>query len=226
MSGVLRRASVRHLVRHPWQFALSVLGIALGVAVALSIDLATESARRAFTLATEAVTGRATHQIVGGPAGLPEDVYRTLRVGLGARDAAPIVAFDVAVVGHPGETLHLLGVDPFAERPFRRHLMGAEPSIERPGAFALLEEVVARPATGLIASATARRLGRTRGDSLVIRVAGRVRSITLVGWLAPADGLDAQAMESLLVTEMATAQELAGASGHLSRIDLIVTDDA
>jgi len=30
-----------------------VLGIALGVAVALSIDLATESARRAFALATE-----------------------------------------------------------------------------------------------------------------------------------------------------------------------------
>jgi len=68
VSRLLRRASRRHLLRHPGQIGLSVLGIALGVAVALSIDLATESARRAFVLATEAVTGRATHQIVGGPA--------------------------------------------------------------------------------------------------------------------------------------------------------------
>ena len=62
---ILLRASARHLARHPWQAALSVLGIALGVAVVVSIDLASESARRAFALAAEGVTGRATHQIGG-----------------------------------------------------------------------------------------------------------------------------------------------------------------
>jgi putative ABC transport system permease protein len=41
-----------------------VLGVALGVAVVVSIDLANASARRAFTLSSEAVTGRATHQVV------------------------------------------------------------------------------------------------------------------------------------------------------------------
>jgi len=65
-AALLRRASQRHVQRHPWQFGLAVLGIALGVAVAVSIDLANGSARRAFALATEAVTGRATHQVVGG----------------------------------------------------------------------------------------------------------------------------------------------------------------
>src|SRR3989304_2999376 len=82
---MLWRVSRRHLARHPWQIGLSVLGVALGVAVALSIDLANGSARRAFALATEAVTGRTTHQIVGGPIGLDETLYRTLR---GARGAA------------------------------------------------------------------------------------------------------------------------------------------
>ena len=66
---ILLRASVRHLARHPWQAALSVLGIALGVAVVVSVDLASESARRAFALAAEGVTGRATHEIVGGSGG-------------------------------------------------------------------------------------------------------------------------------------------------------------
>ena len=41
MSLMLWRASLRHLVRHPGQIGLSVIGIALGVAVALAIGLAT-----------------------------------------------------------------------------------------------------------------------------------------------------------------------------------------
>ncbi|MHB1413936.1 MAG: ABC transporter permease, partial [Chloroflexota bacterium] len=85
MSPSLLRASLRYLWQHPWQIALSVLGIALGVAVVVSIDLANDSARRAFTLATETVAGKATHQIVGGPAGLPDDLYRQLRVTTGVR---------------------------------------------------------------------------------------------------------------------------------------------
>ena len=58
-SPLLWRSSLRYLARHPWQFGLAVLGVALGVAVVVSIDLANASAGRAFTLSTEAVTGRA-----------------------------------------------------------------------------------------------------------------------------------------------------------------------
>src|SRR5262249_54544609 len=49
--------------------------------------------------------------------------------------------------------------------------------------------------------------------------------VTVIGWLEPQDRLSAQALERLLVTDIATAQELAGARGQLSRIDLIVPDD-
>ena len=48
MSGLLRRSSVRYLLRHPGQLALAVAGVALGVAVVVSIDLANASASRAF----------------------------------------------------------------------------------------------------------------------------------------------------------------------------------
>ena len=92
-----------------------MLGIALGVAVAVSIDLANGSARRAFTLATEAVTGSATHQVIGGPSGLSDDVYRRLRLDLGVRRAAPVVDGDVAASDHRGRTFHVLGIDPFVD---------------------------------------------------------------------------------------------------------------
>ena len=56
----------------------------------VSIDLANASAARAFALATESVTGRATHRVEGGPGGLPEEVFRQLVVDLGIT-AAPVV---------------------------------------------------------------------------------------------------------------------------------------
>ncbi|HXJ78835.1 MAG TPA: FtsX-like permease family protein [Candidatus Methylomirabilis sp.] len=230
MSPLLWRASRRHLARHPWQIGLSIVGIALGVAVALSIDLATASARRAFELSAEAVTGRATHQIVGGPSGLSENVYRMMRLTLGIRRAAPVLEFDVALPRHPGETLHLFGIDPFAEGPFRPHLADIDAREAQPGAgsptLARLTDLVARPSTALMSSTTAQRLGLRRGDMLDLRVAGTARQVTLVGWLEPADQLSARALESLLVTDIATAQELAGMRGRITRIDLIVPDDA
>src|SRR5262249_31429702 len=87
----LLRGSLRHLLRHPWRAALSVLGIALGVAAVVSVDLASASARRAFTLAAEGVTGRATHEIVGGPNGLDERVAPRLARELGVHPLAPVI---------------------------------------------------------------------------------------------------------------------------------------
>ena len=45
---LLWRSSRGHLARHPAQLALSLLGIALGVSVVVAVDLAVQSARRAF----------------------------------------------------------------------------------------------------------------------------------------------------------------------------------
>ncbi|HZF07385.1 MAG TPA: ABC transporter permease, partial [Thermoanaerobaculia bacterium] len=122
MTPLLVRSSLRYLVRHPWQSGLAVLGVALGVAVVVAVDLANASALQAFDLSTEAVTGRTTHQVVAGPGGLPDDTFRRLAVEAGAPAAAPVVeswvtAGSDAVLArrHGGRTLHLLGIDPFAE---------------------------------------------------------------------------------------------------------------
>ena len=55
-----------------------VLGVALGVAVVVAIDIANGSASRAFTLSSESLVGRATHQIVGGPNGINSALYTRL----------------------------------------------------------------------------------------------------------------------------------------------------
>ena len=111
----------RYLLRHPWQTVLMVLGITLGVAVVVAIDLANSSAGRAFDLTTESVAGRATHQVVGGPAGLDEAIYARLRVEGGVTLAAPIVSDYVTSPQLGDRPIQLLGVDPFAETPFRSY---------------------------------------------------------------------------------------------------------
>ncbi len=214
---LLWRSSLRYLCQHPWQLGLSLLGVALGVAVVVAIDLANESARRAFLLSTQSIVGRATHQIVGGPNGLSEDVYHRLRVTGKIRAIAPVVESDVAVPDSPGRIFHLLGVDAFAEAPFRPYLapLGATPDND-------FRALLTQPATGLLTTGTARQLGLGIGDALTVRVGTRQRAITLVGTLDP--GENASAVENLLITDIATAQEILGLVGRLSRIDVLAPE--
>src|SRR5256886_9166093 len=72
MMPTLRAASVRHLLRHPAQLALALIGLTLGVGTIVAVDVATASSQRAFELSLQAVNGAATHQITGGPRGVDE----------------------------------------------------------------------------------------------------------------------------------------------------------
>jgi putative ABC transport system permease protein len=95
---ILLKTGLRYLLRRPLISLLCVLGVALGVAVVIAIDLANSSASRAFNLSTETVAGKATHQVVGSAGVLDETVYRAIRVDLGITEAAPMVeAFAVAL---------------------------------------------------------------------------------------------------------------------------------
>ncbi len=188
----------------------------------VAIDLANGSAQRAFELGTETVTGRATHQIDGGPSGLDAAIYTTLRRDLGYRLSAPVVEEYVVATELDGQPLRLLGVDPFAEAPFRSYLgpdddsRGPMPDYLRP--------LMVRPRTGLISTSLAERYGLAAGDTIPIRVGSRTLDIELVGLLAPSDDLSRRALDTLLITDIATAQEVLGQVGRLTRIDLIVPE--
>ncbi|HSG40671.1 MAG TPA: FtsX-like permease family protein, partial [Thermoanaerobaculia bacterium] len=224
---LLQRSSLRYLLRHPWQFGLAVLGVALGVAVVVSIDLANVSARRAFTLSTEAVTGRATHQVVGGPGGLPDKVFRRLVIEAGIDRAAPVVEDWVTVhptPGSPFRSLHLLGVDPFSEAPFRAYLSGVPDQSRTGGSTLSLAPLLTRPGAGVLSARTAAELGVAVGGSFVVRANGVKKRVELVGVLEPEDENTRRAFSDLLVMDVAAAQELLGRIGRLDRIDLIVEE--
>ena len=95
---VFLKCSTRYWQQHKWQAALMLIGMALGVAVVFAVDIANSSAKRAFALSLDTVTGRTTHHIVGGTSGIDEKIYTTLRTELGVRQSAPVVLGSITLV--------------------------------------------------------------------------------------------------------------------------------
>lgn len=212
---ILWRAGARSILFNPWQTVLAIIGVALGVAVVTAVDLANESARRAFRIAAETVAGKATHQVVGGAAGLPEELYRTLRITHRVRMSAPVVEGHVNLTDGDATTLTLIGIDPFAEPPLRSFS-------SRFASIRVLEELMTVPGTGMLLRSTADRIGIREGDSFTIEELGKKRRLILAGYLEYGDETSRQGLDSVLVTDIATAQELLAMEGRLSRIDLII----
>ncbi|NOQ52556.1 MAG: FtsX-like permease family protein [Desulfuromonadaceae bacterium] len=212
---ILWRASLRYLGRHPLQLVFAVSGIALGVAVVVAIDLANDSALRAFRLSAQTVAGRATHEVVGGPGGLAEEVYRTLRVEAGFRASAPVVEGYVGVPAVPGLTMRLVGIDPFAEASFRDYT-------PQPRQQSDFTRFLTEPGTALLEAGTAARLLVDVGSTFSLSIQGVERSLTLIAVLEAGDEVTRLALSTLVITDIATAQELFGRQGVLSRIDLIL----
>ncbi len=153
----LLAASRRYLTRHPWQTWLSIIGIALGVAVVIAVDLANESARRGFRLSVEQVTGPATHQIEAASGAIPDAVYAQLRIAHHLERAAPVIDAPIRI---DGRSMTLLGIDPIAAAPMRAAVAGAAS-----GDPAGLVRLLGTPDTLALSASDARAPRRPVGDA-------------------------------------------------------------
>lgn len=206
-------------MRRPLQLFLMIAGIALGVGVIIAIDLANQSANKAFRLSTEALVGRTTHQIRGGPSGVPEDFYRELRVEYGLSRAAPVVEGSAIALEFNNLPLRILGVDPFAEAPFRDYLRN---DILRQGGF---EAFFLDPTAILISETLAQRLTLEPGTPLQLQINDQILEFKIIAILDPGEESSRQGLEDVIFVDIATAQEAYNIVGRLSRIDLIISPE-
>ena len=216
MNSVLLLASIRYQIKHPWLLLLSVLGIALGVAVVVAIDLTNRSAIQSFTEATDALSGHATHRIIGGPQGVSSQVYVDLRIKLALRDIAPVVEGYVSSPQYQGESFHILASDSFARTPFDFNgpVQGDD----------AMTKLLVEPASILLFENTASRLGLVVGDSLGVTINGQLHGLNIVGLIPVTESLSAHALENLIVMDIASGQELFGLHDFLTRIELVLPD--
>ena len=200
-----------------------ILGIALGVAVMVAIDLANSAASRAFDLSTDAIAGRPPTRSSAGRRGWTRRSTRGCASRAACGSAAPVVTDYVTSPQLGDRPIQLLGVDPFAEAPFRSYLVtpgsggarlrasvagGATDSVaaadrfpDPPGALLISE--------GLAASTGCSWATRWRWMSAAGRSTGFV-----AGLLQPADSLSRRALDGLILADIATAQEITGRLGQ------------
>ncbi len=107
------RLMVRPLFHEPGRLALTVLAVALGVAVVLAIDLAGNAAAGSFHSSMETLTGDNDLEIVS-PVGVPENVLGKLFRETYLLRISPRME-DYAVVAETKQTLPLIGIDFIAE---------------------------------------------------------------------------------------------------------------
>lgn len=213
----LFRTAWRRMIRRPIQYVLFVLGIALGVAMMVSIDLANGSASRAFSLSTDAIVGKTTHRIVGGPTGVDPTVYENIRTTIGYMRSAPVVQGTISADVLGDQPYQLLGIDPFAEPPFRNYLGGTTNTTN-------LTQFIAQKNSVLLPVETAEENNLALGDTFPIVVGGITHVVQVIGLIDPADELTKRGISGLLFADIATAQEIFG-TDTLSHIDLIIDDE-
>ncbi|MEJ2471798.1 MAG: FtsX-like permease family protein [Desulfuromonadales bacterium] len=212
---ILWRAGFRYLLRHPLQIIFAVVGVALGVSVVIAIDLANSSSERAFSISADALVGRTTHIVVGGARGLPESVYRDIRLTGQWRNSAPVVEGYASIASRPDLTLKLVGVDPFSESPFRNYTPNLDSQTD-------IVPLLTKPGAGLMTKETSDSLGIKKGDSLRMTIGNKTYDFTFTGLLETRDKVTNKALENLVIVDISSAQEMLSLEGFLSRIDLIL----
>jgi putative ABC transport system permease protein len=215
----LTKSSLRYLIKHPWQFGLSILGIAMGVSIVVSIDIANFSSSKAFDLSMNTVAGKATHQIIGTSEGIPDSFYTYLRIEKGYKNIAPVIETYVSLIDTNKKVFKLLGVDFFAERPFRDYLSGAGISIDGE-----LKDFLTKPNSIIISQESLKSLGKSIGDTIAVLINGTERNLFIAG-LITKDEQNKSALENLFIADIATAQELTKKIGAIDYIDIIISNE-
>lgn len=211
-------ASLRHFLRQPAQLALALVALAAGVATIVAVNIATASSRRAFELSMRAVNGPATQVITGGPRGLDQSLYIRLftRAALSGNPQptyAPVVEGYVTV---RGRVLQLVGVDPFASAALEGPEEDLPQGVSGSTTLAALRSWFVEPGAVVMAARTARQLGLRVGEPLTVDIGGVRRPGALIGLMHGQRPGDA----TLVLTDIAQAQEWLGMAGRLTRIDV------
>ena len=222
MKRTLLLVSFRYLLSHPLHACLSMMGICLGVAVVVAIDLSNYSAKAAFALSTDAIAGKATHYISSDSGGLSEEIYRKLRFDLSGQWIAPIIeSGPIESVQEPSiddpiasRRWTLVGIDPLSEQPFRSYLDSRDLNV--------IGRLMSEANTVLMARQSAYKSNLNLDDQLTLNIRGENKSVKIVGWLTPDNSVSKVATADLIISDISTAQELLRSQGLISRIDLII----
>jgi putative ABC transport system permease protein len=197
--------------------AVTVLGVALGVAVMLAIQLANTASLRGFSTALDAVSGRAALEITAPPTGLDETKLPELTWLREFGVATPVIESEVlAETASGAEMLKVIGIDPLRDPALRDYALA-----DGDGAAAgmALMSLLSEPKTLILTRGAARRLGVEEDAKLRLVIGDQTHECRVA---ALAGGGDSRgfADQPLAVMDIGHAQALFRREGRVDRLEV------
>ncbi len=218
---------VRRLAREPIRTGLSVLGIALGVAVVLAIQIANRSALEGFRAALDTMAGKTSLEITGAGVGIDERRLASLGWLREWGDVSPVIEGDAMALrpGARAEAVRVLGIDILKDQPFREYRLLQTSATGRNGRSMEVLNLLIEPDAAIITEAFARRRGLSLGSRLDLAMGDSVVRFTVRGILrndGPAKVMDG----NFVLLDIAAAQLAFARLGRVDRVDLRLADPA
>lgn len=222
MNYPLLNVTIGYIKQHILQSVLLIVGIAFGVALIVSVDIANQSASRSFSISKEILSTSTTHHILGTYSDFDEEVYKNLRLELGLNNIAPIVEEYVNLPDLDGRAVRLLGTDFFSDLIFNENQNNPIANLSENN----LTLLVTKPGTALISSELAQTLEIQTGELLDLTYGLETLKVEIAGVLDSTSDELSESLGGLILTDISTAQELLGKVGRLSQIDLIIDEES
>ena len=213
MLPLLRWLSARHWLQHPVRAGLTLLGVSLGVAVTIAVDLLAGEILAANRRSLEAIAGKAQLTVTAGEAGMERDVADRVFKVPGVAHVDPLLETQLVEPGR-GPIL-LLGIDFLGDTTLRQ--VEADPGDE---------EVISDPIVFLNSTKSvvvperfATRRGLKKGGTFSLLTANGTRDFVIRGLVK--DRGPARAFGGDVVLMYLDAAQVAlGMDDHVSRIDI------
>ncbi|MBI3329223.1 MAG: ABC transporter permease, partial [Nitrospinae bacterium] len=215
LMSLLRLVTLPYVRQNRLRTGLTILGVALGVAVFVAVRVTNLSTVRAFADMIDAVSGRTQLQVVGEIAGIDEALYPRVRSMPGLMAAVPVVTGYVVAEDHDGAVLFVHGVDVLLDRHVREYRSVASEAHTTDPLTLLFD-----PSALLISDTFAHRHGLRVGASLALLTPGGRHTYTIRGLLAP-HGPATALGGNFAVMDIGAAQLAFQKTGKLDRIDVV-----
>ncbi|MBX5481625.1 MAG: ABC transporter permease [Myxococcaceae bacterium] len=217
MLQLLRLVSLRHLVGAPLRTSLTILGVAVGVATMVGISSINRSVLDAFRSTVDTIAGKADLTIASSSAGFDDGLVDTVRAVPGVTHASGGLTAIAPVVGSPGESLYVMGVDLLDDGFFRNY----EAVDEDIGALAEDLEFLNSTDRILVSERFAEKHQLKVGDSFQLVTQDGVKDFVVHALIRETGPV--KAFGGLVgIMYVGSAQEAFGRGRHIDRIDVAV----
>jgi putative ABC transport system permease protein len=227
MLALFRALVLGHLRTNRLRALVTVFAVALGVAIALAIDLANATAVASFATSVNVISSHVNLQVLGVGRGFDDRTILRVQDVSGVEYASPTIEDSLVIGARPGdpfsgEILRVLGIDLLRPLPGAASTTAGVPGGVTAQADAPDPNELVNGHGAIVSARVARKWHLVRGRTFSALAGDRLVKIRVAAILPDSvAGIDS----SVVFVDIATAQELFEKVGYLDRIDCVVDPD-